>query len=87
MYMQHVFKNICSINELMEDMVYMIDQRTQVGRKERKARIEAMHQRSWEDQGTRGQEDKLKISLRFNISEGVEKEEDNNKGAMMRESI
>lgn len=53
-------------------MVYMINQRIQESEKGREARREAMDWRRWEDQGTRGQQGELRISLTFNTSEGVE---------------
>lgn len=44
-----------------------------------------MDWRSWKDQGTRGQQGELRISLTFNTSEGVEDKKV--KGTMMSESI
>lgn len=47
-------KNIFSVNEWMEGMIYVINQRIQEIGKGREVRREAMDWRSWEDQGTKG---------------------------------
>lgn len=78
-------KNIFSVNEWMEGMIYVINQRIQEIGKGREVRREAMDWRSWEDQGTKGQQGELRTSRIFNSSEEVK--EKKIKGTMMRESI